>query len=173
MDPEGSDGASTEDSTRDMKPPSPGHDDDTGFLSVEVDDDREGPQETQPAAMSLTADTGDTGDSGDGAAAEAGAEVATEQDPAAAEVEEEADSEAVSDGDGVGNGDGVGEEADGAVAAEFPQPGPGQPGPEGPRGQPQQERPPPQARRFTFSRLQVRELESLFQRTQYPSAIMR
>ncbi|XP_030879130.1 rhox homeobox family member 2-like [Leptonychotes weddellii] len=170
MDPEGSDGACPEDSTRDMEPPGPGQDDDTGFLRLEVDEDREEPQETQPVAMSLTADTGDTGD---GAAAEAGAEAAPEQDPAAAEVEEEADGEAVGDGDGVGNGDGVGEEADGHGAAECPPPGPGQPGPEGPEGQPQQGGPPPQARRFMFSRLQLRELESLFQRNQYPNVFMR
>uniref|UniRef100_UPI00063C16E1 gametogenetin-like n=1 Tax=Odobenus rosmarus divergens TaxID=9708 RepID=UPI00063C16E1 len=212
MDPEGSDGESAEDSTRDVKPPGPGQDDDPGFLSLEVDEDREEPQgrcplgpapaasprnqrslgegsgpdtpqmlslapsfpqpghrcpdlsvwisssaETRPAAMSLTEDTEDTGDTGDGAAAEAGAEVAPGQDPAAAEVEEEAD------GDG---------------AAESPPPGPGQPGPGGPPLQapvagpapaPEQ----PMTLRVMFTLLQLRELENLFQRTQYPNAFMR
>ncbi|XP_027463089.1 homeobox protein ESX1-like [Zalophus californianus] len=158
MDPEGSDGESAEDGTRDVEPPGPGQDDDPGFLSLEVDEDREEPQETRPAAMSLTEDTEDTGD---GAAAEAGDEVAPEQDPAAAEVEEEAD------GDGDGDG-----------AAESPPPGPGQPGPGGPPLQapvtgPAPAQGQPTTLRVMFSLFQLRELENFFQRTQYPNAFMR
>ncbi|XP_045850774.1 rhox homeobox family member 2B-like [Meles meles] len=108
------------------------------------------------------------------------------------------DSDGVSDSDG----DGVDKQADGRKAAEFPPPAPGQPeqekhegqegqpkpeGPQGAEGPPLPEGPPPQAaapgrapvagqpaaQRILFSRLQLRELESLFQRNQYPNALTR
>ncbi|XP_032186392.1 rhox homeobox family member 2-like [Mustela erminea] len=111
------------------------------------------------------------------------------------------DSDGVGYSDGVGDsdGDGVEEAVDGREAAEFLLPAPGQlelekqegqPKPEGPQGAegpplpqgPPAQAPapgrapapgPPGAHRVPFSRLQLRELEGLFQRTQYPNALMR
>ncbi|XP_044924184.1 rhox homeobox family member 2B-like [Mustela putorius furo] len=118
------------------------------------------------------------------------------------DVDSDGNSDGDSIGYGDSDGDGVDKPADGREAAEFPPPAPGQPGPEkqeGQVGQPEPEGPQgaeglplpvgppaqaagpgqapaagqPGAHRVPFSRLQLRELESLFQRTQYPNALMR
>ncbi|GAB5585095.1 diencephalon/mesencephalon homeobox protein 1 [Prionailurus iriomotensis] len=162
----------------------------TGFPSLGVDEDREElrglcqrlrhvpeMKETKQVGMSLTRDQ---------AAEEAGSELAPQQRAAGIQIKKEGDSH----GDD-NHGDGDGEEGAGDVGAGYPWPAghetrdekPEEPKPEEPR--PEGQLPPAAApgparggrwtvgRLFKFSPQQMRQLESLFQSTHYPSPTTR
>ncbi|XP_058569835.1 rhox homeobox family member 2-like [Neofelis nebulosa] len=156
----------------------------TGFPSLGVDEDREELRETKQVGMSLTRDQ---------AAEEAGAEFAPQQQAAGIQIKKEGDSH----GDD-NHGDGDGEEGADDVGAGYPCPAgrktrdvkPEEPKPEEPK--PEEPRPEgrlpsaaapapgparggrwPVGRLIKFTPQQMRQLESLFQTTHYPSITTR
>ncbi|XP_045327142.1 rhox homeobox family member 2-like [Leopardus geoffroyi] len=149
----------------------------TGFPSLGVDEDREELRESKQVRMSLTRDQ---------AAEEAGSEFAPQQRAAGIQIKKAGDSH----GDD-NHGDGDGEEGAGDVGAGYPSPAgretrdvkPEEPKPEEPR--PEGQLPPaaalgparggrwPVGRLIKFTPQQMRQLESLFQNTRYPSPTTR
>ncbi|XP_022272016.2 uncharacterized protein [Canis lupus baileyi] len=198
-DPGGPRAGSAGNSARAMEPLSRRRDEVMGFLGPGVDEGGEEPQETQPVAMSLThegAAAEFTPDHGGGA--DQVMEAADGEGDGDGDGDGEGDGQGQRDGDGQGQRDGDdgqgqrdrdgegqrdGEEAMGDEAAGFPLPaGDGTPQGHGDQG-PAPGRPPQATvacplpgngqqagQRIVFSRVQLHELESVFQRTQYPSA---